>query len=342
MYTSYIACKQNENSDRFSDMDSPSECCSSDDEYFSTISTISMSGKDSVNRVSLPTNNLLSQVSISPLESNTQVYRVSMSSDPVSQVSEPTKDSLKQVSRPKKDFETRISIPINDLETRVLTPNLLPTTNSVPIIGSVNQESFIPKNKSSPTPESRKATTKKSFKRQIIPIIITENDRHIKDNESDTDDDFSFDEVFVADDIESNDVGKRHRQNSDNYNDTCSVDFVNTTKLTEDNHNHSNAGILTSILTTSSGDSDTSSVFSESSINLAKFRRRLREKSNKLKGRPSSGSFVYNNTWENVGLPHKPTGVFFKDFDRPVTDDVSRVFYLNCCCHFNFLVPDND
>ena len=36
----------------------------------------------------------------------------------------------------------------------------------------------------------------------------------------------------------------------------------------------------------------------------------------------SNSDFVYNNTWENVGLSHKPAGVFLEDFDRP-DDDVS-------------------
>ena len=230
-----------------------------------------------------------------------------------------TQDSVQKILMPTYNLETRTSIPTNDLKTR----NSQPTINLMPTIDTVNLESRI-------------TTTTMSLKHQIIPIIITENDdRRINDNDtSDTDDDFSFDEVFVAD--EESDIEKR-RQNSDilSLESAKKVSLANinadTASITCDNPStveNNDADILTSI-SSSSSDSDTSSVSSDSSINLVKFRRRLREKSNNLKGRLSSGAFVYNNTWENVGLPHKPTCVFFKDFDRPVTDDVSAIYIFS-------------
>ena len=40
-----------------------------------------------------------------------------------------------------------------------------------------------------------------------------------------------------------------------------------------------------------------------------------------------SSDFIWNNTWENVGLSHKPAGVFLQDFDRK---DEKVILYSAC------------
>lgn len=318
--TRYSVCKQDEN-ENYTDDDMPTNSDSStsdEDEFFSAISSISIvKKKDSIQHRALPT----------------KIIAQGEKSFPINEAGSrrvlPIEDSV--ITTPLPTNETGQTKDLPKIRYPIIKRSFKPSTGSK----DWNEENQIPL----PT---------KCSSNQVSKIIVTIGNEKINENTaSDTDDDFSFDEVFG--DIENDNDIRRFRQKKerlkkeDEYFLTDadriansflapsippspsenkrrhSIDLERVSLFSRRRAENDNRLNTATKIDGSSENANESSI--ASSINIIKYKGR--EYNKRMKRRPTSGGFVRNNTWKNVGLPHKPARVLFEDFDRTFADDVS-------------------